>query len=111
MSNRHDNLIMRESCARFPPEKCGMFKGIFKSFRQRQNRVLETKEIKINGMTCNRCAKTIKKALLTKNGVKEVYINRESGVASVTFDPSLADLPTLHQIILRKGYFPVPSVE
>lgn len=84
-----------------------MFKSLFKSFGQRQAHALETKEIGIKGMTCGRCVKTIKKALLTKNGVKEVHIDREKGVASVTYDPALTDIPTLHQIILRKGYFPV----
>ena len=88
-----------------------MLKGIFEAYRQRRNQVLITKEIEIKGMTCNRCVKTIKKALLTKNGVKEVSIDRENGMASVTYDPSLTDIPTLHQIILRKGYFPVPAVE
>ncbi len=88
-----------------------MFDTILKPFRQRQTRPLVTQEIGIKGMTCKSCVKTIKKALLTKNGVKQVYIDLESGVASVTYDPSLADVPTLHQIILRKGYFPVPSPE
>jgi copper chaperone CopZ len=85
-----------------------MFKNIFKSFGRRQSHILETKEIGIKGMTCGRCVKTVKKALLTKNGVKEVYITLETGVASVTYDPTLTDIPALHQIILRKGYFPAP---
>jgi copper chaperone len=88
-----------------------MFENIFKAFGQRQTHALETKEIGIKGMTCGRCVKTVKKALLTKNGVKAVHINLENGVASVTYDPMLTDIPTLHQIILRKGYFPVPSAE
>ena len=88
-----------------------MFKNIFKSFGQRQTHALETTEIRIKGMTCSRCVKTVKKALLTKNGVKEVHINLENGVASVIYNPMLTDIPTLHQIILRKGYFPVPTAE
>ncbi len=68
-----------------------MFEAILNPFRQRQTRPLVTQEIGIKGMTCKSCVKTIKKALLTKNGVKQVYIDLESGVASVTYDPSLAD--------------------
>ncbi len=83
-----------------------MLKRLISALRDRRGRVLETRRIGIKGMTCNRCAKTIKKALLTKNGVREVYIDREAGVASVTFDAAKADLPTLFQIIQRKGYFP-----
>jgi copper chaperone len=88
-----------------------MLSRFFKAFRQRQTQPLETKRIGIKGMTCNRCVKTVKKALLTKNGVKEVYIDLEKGVATVTYDPVLTDIPTLHQIILRKGYFPAPAAE
>lgn len=62
--------------------------------------------IGIKGMTSKSCARTIKKALLTKNGVREVYINRENGVATVMFNPAQTDVPSLNQVILRKGYFP-----
>ena len=88
-----------------------MLDNILKMFRRREIRPLETQEIGIKGMTCKRCAKTIKRALLTKNGVKQVYVDRDKGVASVTYDPGLTDLPTLQQIILRKGYFPAPVPE
>lgn len=83
-----------------------MLKTLFSALRERRSRVLETARIGIKGMTCSGCAKTIKKALLTKNGVREVYIDRDGGIASVTYDPTQADLPTLHKIIQRKGYFP-----
>jgi len=88
-----------------------MLKNLFSALRERRGRVLATSRIGIKGMTCNRCAKTVKKALLTKNGVREVYIDRDAGIASVTYDPSKADIPTLHQIIQRKGYFPVEIKE
>ena len=83
-----------------------MFKSIFNFRRERQTGILETKQIGIKGMTCRRCVQTIKKALLTKSGVKEVNINLETGMATVTYDSTLIDLPVLHEIILRKGYFP-----
>lgn len=88
-----------------------MLNRLFSALRERRGRVLETRRIAIKGMTCNRCASTIKKALLTKNGVREVYIDRNAGIASVTFEPSKADLPTLFQIIQRKGYSPSEIVE
>ena len=88
-----------------------MLNRIFSALRERRGRSLETHRIGIKGMTCNGCAKTIKKALLTKNGVREVYIDLDGGIASVTFDPTKADLPTLFQIIQRKGYFPSEIVE
>ena len=83
-----------------------MFNLLFKN--RREGQVLETARIRIKGMTCKGCEGTIKKALLTKNGVREVYINRDEGIASVTFDSTQTDVPALHQVILRKGYFPGP---
>ena len=62
-------------------------------------------------MTTKRCERTIKKALLTKSGVREVYVNRVNGVATVSFDPSQTDIPALTEVILRKGYVPGPVEE
>ncbi len=85
-----------------------MFDILFKTRREGRNAVMETARIKIKGMTCKGCEGTVKKALLTKSGVREVYINREEGTVSVTFDSTQTDVPALHQVILRKGYFPGP---
>ncbi|HZQ48015.1 MAG TPA: cation transporter [Verrucomicrobiae bacterium] len=71
---------------------------------------VETHRIRIKGMTCKRCERTIKKALLTKNGVREVYINRQEGVADVSFDPAQTSVAALSDVILRKGYFPAGEV-
>ena len=62
-------------------------------------------------MTCKNCERTIKKALLSKSGVKEVYLNRETGTASVTFDAGQTDVASLFDVIRRKGYFPSASPE
>ncbi|MDB6123946.1 MAG: Heavy metal transport/detoxification protein [Pedosphaera sp.] len=83
-----------------------MFKSIFNFHRERRAESLETAQIKIKGMTCRNCVQTVKRALLTKNGVTEVRIDLESGMATITYDSTLTNLPVLHEIILRKGYFP-----
>jgi copper chaperone CopZ len=85
-----------------------MFKTLFKP---RGGQTLETARIGIKGMTCKNCEATVKKALLTKNGVKEVEIDRAAGVATVKFDSLLTNLAALHEVILRKGYFPGPVAE
>lgn len=72
---------------------------------------LETQRIGVKGMKDKSCARTVKKALLTKSGVREVYINRDEGVVTVSFDPSQTDVPELSDVILRKGYFPGPVVQ
>jgi copper chaperone CopZ len=90
--------------------KCRMFKLLFTGRQGRWGR-LETTKIGIRGMTCKRCERTIKKALLTKSGVREVYVNRVTGVATVSFDPAQTDIPQLTEVILRKGYVPGPVEE
>ncbi len=88
-----------------------MFGRLLSAVRDRRGQVLVTARIGIKGMTCKRCVRTIKKALLTKSGVKHVLIDLKTGVASVTYDSNQTDVPALHQIILRKGYFPGEAVE
>ena len=88
-----------------------MFKTLFSGSRGRWLHSLETTRIGVKGMTTKHCERTVKKALLSKNGVREVYVNRVTGVATVSFDPTLTDIPSLTQVILRKGYFPAPVEE
>lgn len=79
-------------------------------FKRREN-ALESARIAVKGMTCKKCVVTVKKALLTKAGVKQVFIDLKTGIASVTFDPAQTNIPTLYDIILRKGYFPAEATE
>jgi copper chaperone CopZ len=80
-----------------------MFKLFFGKNRMGSGRV-ETRRIGIKGLTGKANAKTVKKALLTKTGVREVYVNRDEGIVTVLFDPALTDVPALNEVILRKGY-------
>lgn len=43
--------------------------------------------LEIEGMTCGHCAQTITRHLRGDDGVKDVRIDWESGLAEVTFDP------------------------
>ena len=88
-----------------------MFGRLFSGRRARWGSKIETARIGVRGMTSKRCERTVKKALLTKNGVREVYMNRTNGVATVLFDPAQTDVPQLTEVILRKGYVPGPVVE
>jgi len=83
-----------------------MLKFLFGKQRFGSGHPLETRRIRVKGMTSKGCERTVKKALLTKNGVREVYINRQEGIATVSFDPALTNIPDLNSVILRKGYFP-----
>jgi hypothetical protein len=87
-----------------------MFKLIFGRNRT-GGKSLETRRIGIKGMAGKANEVTVKKALLSKAGVREVYINRDEGVVSVSFDPAMTDVDSLNEVILRKGFFPVPVEE
>ena len=88
-----------------------MLTKLFKAYQERKGVSLVTARIGIKGMTCKRCVKTVKKALLTKTGVKQVFVDLKTGIASVTYDSNKTDVPALEQIIARKGYFPEAVAE
>jgi Cu2+-exporting ATPase len=50
-----------------------------------------TKTIKIQGMMCQHCEATVKKALESLDGVSEAVVSHESGTAVVTMDAEVAD--------------------
>ena len=70
--------------------------------------VLETRDIGIAGMTCDNCVRKVEKALRGKPGVKEVKVDRGAAKATVTFDTTRTDMPSLHDALLRSGYTPTP---
>jgi copper chaperone len=46
----------------------------------------QTQEIKVKGLTCSGCVNTLSKVLLSKEGVKEVSVDLENGIARVKFN-------------------------
>ncbi|MGN6644117.1 MAG: heavy-metal-associated domain-containing protein [Verrucomicrobiota bacterium] len=68
--------------------------------------VLETREIGILGMTCDKCVMRVEKALRGVDGVKEVRVDRPAALASVTFDTVKTNIPALHDALLKSGYKP-----
>lgn len=61
-----------------------------------------TKEIKIDGMMCEHCAKTVKEALL-KAGAGKVKINLEAGTAVVKSKEDIDD-KKFREAIEEAGY-------
>jgi P-type Cu+ transporter len=58
----------------------------------------------VTGMTCTSCAATIERNLRKVPGVQTAKVNFASERATVTFDPSQADLPDLIAGVERAGY-------
>lgn len=71
----------------------------------------ETHTFGIDGMTCDKCVKTLTKAIKQVNGVKDVSVDREDATATVTFDTTKADMPAVHDAVLAAGYRPTATVE
>lgn len=60
--------------------------------------------IKIEGMHCHKCERTIQKALSTHPGVHEVEVDFNSKQASVLFDRNQVNVKTLTQAVSDAGY-------
>ncbi|MFN7141767.1 MAG: heavy-metal-associated domain-containing protein, partial [Limisphaerales bacterium] len=65
-----------------------------------------TRQIAIEGMTCDKCVQRVEKALKNKNGVQAVQVDRQKALATVVFDSSKTDIPALHDALLEAGYKP-----
>lgn len=55
-------------------------------------------------MHCAGCASTIERNLKAVAGVQDAVVNLTTEQASVTFDPSIADIPRLEKAITNAGY-------
>jgi copper ion binding protein len=76
-----------------------------------EERFIETKDIEIDGMTCDNCVRTIEKALGKVDGVRAVRVDRHNRRATVTFDTTKTNIPALHDILLSHGYHPTRFAE
>jgi Cu+-exporting ATPase len=61
-------------------------------------------ELAIDSLTCSNCAQTVEQALRSVPGVKEVAVNRASGVAFVDHDPSETSVGAMYEAIKVAGY-------
>jgi copper chaperone len=60
--------------------------------------------IKIEGMHCHRCEKSIQKILAAQPGVAEVEVDFPSGQASVLYDEQLVTVERLLEAVNEAGY-------
>jgi copper chaperone CopZ len=63
-----------------------------------------TADIVVNGMSCQNCADKVKTTLHELNGVKEVEVRLENGLARVKYDPALVTVPAMEAGIAKLGY-------
>jgi len=64
----------------------------------------ETVVLKVEGMTCNHCKMSVEKALYKVEGVKMAAVNLAEGLATVLYDPHLANVEQMKVAIEKAGY-------
>lgn len=61
-------------------------------------------ELKVEGMTCGGCVKSIQNALTSHAGVSKAVADLESKMVSVDFDPAVIERQALVQAIEDAGF-------
>ena len=65
---------------------------------------MEDVEFKVEGMDCQGCVKSVTRMLTGVAGVSKVDVSLEQAKASVSFDPSKAQLADLKKAVERAGF-------
>ncbi|MFQ5647587.1 MAG: copper ion binding protein [bacterium] len=60
--------------------------------------------IKIEGMSCGHCVKTIEGALVVLDGVHNYKVSLEEKTATVNYDANKIDLDQIKQVIVDCGF-------
>ncbi len=69
-----------------------------------QNVATKTVTLSVPGMTCRVCPITVKKALESVNGVRQVSVNFDAKTATVIFNPQQANVSELTKATKKSGY-------
>ena len=65
---------------------------------------MATAEIKIEGMTCEGCVKSVSRTLAGVPGVNDVNVSLAQASAKVTYDPQRTCVADLKKAVQRAGY-------
>ena len=69
-----------------------------------QGRTMEKVDIKIEGMHCDGCVKSVTRTLGAVPGVSKVDVSLAAGKAQVSYDPSKAGVAELRRAVERAGF-------
>lgn len=61
--------------------------------------------LKVSGMSCNECAKTVEKEAKKIEGVKTVSVNQPKGEAEITYEPAKTSPAAIAKTINQKTGF------
>ena len=65
---------------------------------------METVELKVEGMDCEGCVKSVTRMLSGVPGVQEVDVSLAEARAKVTYDPAKAGVTDMKKAVERAGY-------
>lgn len=65
---------------------------------------METRELRIAGMTCGGCVKSVTNVLKALPGVEQVDVSLEKGGATVRFDPARVGEPQFKAAVEDAGF-------
>jgi len=65
---------------------------------------METVELKVEGMDCEGCVKSVTRMLSGVPGVQQVDVSLAQGNARVTYDPAKSNLAEFKRAVERAGY-------
>ena len=65
---------------------------------------METRTLKIEGMTCGGCVRSVAAVLKALPGVDNAQVSLERNEAQVTFDPAQVDVTRLKGAVEEAGY-------
>ena len=69
---------------------------------------MENTTLKLRGMSCASCARSIEEAIREVNGVNECIVNFGAELATVEYDPSKTDVTVIQQAVDSAGYSAYP---
>jgi copper ion binding protein len=65
---------------------------------------VEATTIKVSGMTCQGCVRSVTKVLQAIPGVEAVEVSLERGEATLSFDPTRTGAPAFRKAVEDAGY-------
>ena len=65
---------------------------------------MKTKQISVNGMSCNNCAETVKITLENMAGVKQVQVSLEDKTVLIDFEENQINLKEIKGKIIEVGF-------
>lgn len=65
---------------------------------------MEKLQIRVSGMTCGGCERSVQNALTSRKGVASAKADRNAGLVSVEFDPAVIERTAIEKAIVEAGF-------